>query len=424
MKNPNILLGGVPFGCDNIGDEAILACIVSLLQQELPGATLMACTNTPKETARELGILTTPLYGFDTGANDRKSFCEALQWADVFIWSGATGLSDYPEAGLTCLEQAQQMNVKTIVFCTGMNDSLNPAHFRLGKGKKRTLLRSLNQLFLNQIDFVKTWEKRKEARIREQLKTALDQCALVINRDSNSRSELMRSNLENTPLVGADPAITLKPQAPKAALWGDAMMEFLGKHKTRIGICISSQQALRQQDRFALWLDQVVARHGCGIVFIPMNPITDFALMSEIREEMTCKEQSIIATGTDDPEHVAGLAQAMDIVISSRLHLLIFASVSATPCVGIGRGSKVSVFLKQMGQQTAGSTENIDFEKLDSAIQDIFLRPRTYHHAAVIARAEMLERLEKATATLGNVLRQIPCKSTTQSPKLVLEAQQ
>jgi polysaccharide pyruvyl transferase WcaK-like protein len=202
------------------------------------------------------------------------------------------------------------------------------------------------------------------------------------------------------------------------------MMHFLGKHKQKIGICISSQQALKQQDRFALWLDQVVTRHGCGIVFIPMNPITDFALMSEIREEMINKDQSIIATGTDNPEHVAGLAQHMDIVISSRLHLLIFASVSATPCVGIGRGSKVSVFLKQMGQQTAGSTENIDFDKLDASINDIFLRPQTYHDAAVIARADMLERLEKATDTLGNVIRKLPGKSITQSPKLVLEAQQ
>ena len=32
-----VLLGGIPLGCDNIGDEAIIACVVKMLKDSLPG---------------------------------------------------------------------------------------------------------------------------------------------------------------------------------------------------------------------------------------------------------------------------------------------------------------------------------------------------------------------------------------------------
>ena len=39
-----ILLGGIPLGCDNIGDEAILACVVKMLRESLPGVELAVAT--------------------------------------------------------------------------------------------------------------------------------------------------------------------------------------------------------------------------------------------------------------------------------------------------------------------------------------------------------------------------------------------
>ena len=58
-----ILLGGIPLGCDNIGDEAIIACVVQMLKESIPGVELTVATADPA-TAGRLGVSVAPLYGF------------------------------------------------------------------------------------------------------------------------------------------------------------------------------------------------------------------------------------------------------------------------------------------------------------------------------------------------------------------------
>lgn len=407
MTNPKLLLGGVPFGCDNIGDEAILACVVNLIREQFPNSEIMVSTNDQHNTEKLLNVSSCPLYGFDDIHSDRDKFLSALEWSDAFIWAGATGLSDYPESGLRCLEAAQSLGVKTFVFCTGMNNTMNPAHFRLTKGKKLALLKLLSKLNGNKFDLVKSYEKRKLSNMTTRIKSTLDLCELVVNRDPESQEKLMESNLSHPPLVGADPAITLPLTPPTKANWNNELRQFLKKNPNRIGVCISSQQAITQQKEFATWLDQTIIKRDTGVVFIPMNPITDFELMADIRESMVHKERTTIATGSSLPSDIAGLAAEMDVVISSRLHLLIFASISATPCIGIGRGSKVRNFLSQMGQNTAGSTDRLDFDTLESSLQDITESPLKYQQASCLARTRLLARLNRACEALFNEIHNI-----------------
>ena len=100
-----ILLGGVPLGCDNIGDEAIIACVVKLLKRIVPDAGLTVCTRDRKKTAELLGVKTVPLYGFPP-APDWRGFASEVRKHDVWMWFGATGLSDYPENGVRLLNIA------------------------------------------------------------------------------------------------------------------------------------------------------------------------------------------------------------------------------------------------------------------------------------------------------------------------------
>ena len=58
-----ILLGGVPLGCDNIGDEAIIAGVVKMLKESIPGVELTVATADPA-TAANLGVNVVPLFGF------------------------------------------------------------------------------------------------------------------------------------------------------------------------------------------------------------------------------------------------------------------------------------------------------------------------------------------------------------------------
>jgi polysaccharide pyruvyl transferase WcaK-like protein len=339
-----------------------------------------------------------------TGLGYKQSFMQALKESDVFIWSGATGLSDYPNASLDIVSKAQKLGVKTVVFCTGMNDSLNPAHFKLNKGKKHALLNAASSLSGNTVDFVQRYEQKKEQQLRKHLKVVLDKCDLVVNRDLQSRQQLMKSYLTDLPLVAADPAITLSLKQPSNELWGSELVTFLDTDKKLLGVCISSQQELVEQKQFSSWLDHTIATKNVRIVFIPMNPITDFETMSTIRNDMTHRHETIIAKGSTLPESVAGLASKMDAIISSRLHLLIFASISATPCIGIGRGSKVSNFLSEFGMCTAGNTQAIEFEHLEKELSKIFNEKPMFVAIAKTVHANMLQRLQMGIKALETVL--------------------
>ena len=76
-----ILLGGVPFGCDNIGDEAILASVIGILRGICPEAELVVSTGDRAGTERKFGLKTVPLYGFDP-AVPASRLDEALDGVD------------------------------------------------------------------------------------------------------------------------------------------------------------------------------------------------------------------------------------------------------------------------------------------------------------------------------------------------------
>ena len=71
-----ILLGGIPLGCDNIGDEAIVACVVKMLKESISGVQLTVATADPS-TAAHLGVNVVPVFGFlDVGF---RGFADAVQ---------------------------------------------------------------------------------------------------------------------------------------------------------------------------------------------------------------------------------------------------------------------------------------------------------------------------------------------------------
>ena len=115
MTAPRILIGGVPFGCDNVGDEAILECIVGILRHDCPGARLTVSTNDGPATARKLGVETLELFGFSPPYS-RTRMAEALRSHDAFVWGGATGLSDYPEIPLGMLRLAREAGRTTVLW--------------------------------------------------------------------------------------------------------------------------------------------------------------------------------------------------------------------------------------------------------------------------------------------------------------------
>ena len=363
-----ILLGGIPLGCDNIGDEAIIAGVVRMLKSSLPGVELTVATNDPA-TAQLLGVEVVPPFGF--AGTPLDGFAAAVRGRDAYIWCGATGLSDYPDVALDLLEMAQREGVATFVWGVGMDDELNPVFFR-AHGKRRLLLQCLG--------LVDWYERRLRARLARRIAAILPRCRGAWLRDPESAAMLATMGFAGAK-VAADSAILLDESTnhePRTT-----------NHEPRtLGLCISTQRQVADLAGLKGLLSDVRSA-GWKIVGIPMNPKTDRALLGKLGVE--CIPGST-------PEAVMAAAAECDVVLTSRLHLLILAANAGTPGLGIARGSKLANWLANFGRSVEGSVYDC---KWDKVAEHVFAAPndrggweavRAKAYAALHGRLEAARR--------------------------------
>ena len=366
---PKILLGGIPLGCDNIGDEAIIACVARMLKESIPGVQLTVAT-ADASTAARLGVAVVPVFGFlDVGT---KGFYEEVRRHDAYIWCGATGLSDYPHVALELLETAQRAGVPTYVWGVGMDDELNPVFFKAA-GKRRFVLKCLG--------LVDWYERMLCTRLARRLARVLPRCRGVWLRDPQSAAKLAAMGFKDAK-VAADTAILLRPapDAPRPAR----------DERPTLGLCISTQRQVADLGGVGRMID-AVRKAGGRVLGIPMNPKTDRALLEKLGVE---------CIPGDTPEAVEAAAMQCDVVLSSRLHLLILAANVGTPGLGIARGSKLANWLANFGRKVEGSVYDCDWDKVTASVLSAF-RDRGDWDAVRAKAYERLEaRLEKARCEL------------------------
>jgi polysaccharide pyruvyl transferase WcaK-like protein len=94
----------------------------------------------------------------------------------------------------------------------------------------------------------------------------------------------------------------------------------------------------------------------------------------------------------------------MDLIISSRLHLIILASIVHVPFIGVSRGSKVDNFLKAYGLESVGNVEQCDFDRLKRETERLLAGGDAFEARSREVRTHLLDRLSKATDRLKEVL--------------------
>ena len=404
-KPPRILLGGVPFGRDNVGDEAIIECVVNIVRELQPEADIWVSTDDQEATGKKLNVNTHPLFGFDPPGFDRDEMRRAIRDCDTFIWSGATGLSDYPDIPLDMLEYAIQQEKKAIIFCTGMNDQLNPALYHLLPGKRRHIFDILKAITFGKIDLSNAFETKRTSHTHETMRRAIPNASLVILRDAESHTEVSTVLGNSSQLnVGADPAITLTCPDIDACSFPDATLEFLETSGPKIGLCISAQSPVKQLSSMQAMFDALIEKRKIKVVGIPMNPITDAQLLDEFRSSLKNPESMHVVQGRYEPDEITAVASKVDVVISSRLHLLILASITLTPFIGISRGTKVTNFTRQFDLPDIGSVDTLDMKKLSNEIERLIDNRPAFRDKAKSVRVAMIERLGKAKERLKQSL--------------------
>ena len=376
-----ILLGGIPLGCDNIGDEAIIAGVVKMLKESLPGVELTVATADPA-TASLLGVGVVPPFGF--AGHGLDGFEGVVRRQDAYIWCGATGLSDYPHVALDLLETAQDAGIATFIWGVGMDDELNPVFFRAG-GKRRMVLRCLGLLGW--------YERRLRDRLAHRIAAILPRCRGVWLRDPQSAAMLARTGFADAK-VTADSAILLGNGPDKRHTADDTQLA-APNSRHAIGLCISTQRQVADLDGVK-GLIAAVRDSGARVLGIPMNPKTDRALLESLGVECIA--------GTS-PEAVMEAAAKCSVVLSSRLHLLILAANAGTPGLGIARGSKLANWLSNFGRTVEGSVYDCDWGKVTAHVLAALKDRGEWDAVRSRAYAGLMSRLEKSRSELVSLLR-------------------
>ncbi len=402
QRSITILLGGVPYGRNNVGDEAILECVVGLIREICREGRIVVSTDDQEGTARRLGVDTVPLFGF-APPYSRRQMKACIAGADVFVWAGATGLSDYPEIPLNMLDIAHRAGVRTVVWGVGMNSELNPHIYRVLPGKRRKLLTICSWLTLRRIDVVARVEQSAEARVRKEIAKQLNRADLVVLRDPETLAAVHACGEVPEAVVGADSAELLKPASWEEVSLTREARAILESDVRKVGLCISAQRQLVHEKELIDFLDRL-AEKDHRIVFLPMNHATDAPLMESLRRRMKNQSHSVVIGGRRTPREILAIAGRLDLVISSRLHLLILASVLHVPIIGISRGSKVDNFLAPFGHTSAGTVDACDFEHMQNELDRLIDSRAEFAEVSTAVHEMLLERLEDPKRRLAELL--------------------
>lgn len=399
-----ILLGGVPFGRNNIGDEAILACVVRIVRAAVPSAEITVSTDDPA-TAGRLGVAVCPLLGFDVVPYAQQLLDETMAAHDVYIWSGATGLSDYPDRACEILAAARTAGCCRIVWNVGMNSELNPAKYRL-QGRRLAVTRVLDRFTGGIFAWQKKQEALLEAKARQRLREELMDCALLVTRDPESAREVAACGVPSGRIfTGADSALIEETTPwPPPAPDPKAIERLEAPGRRRIGLCISAQREITRRNELMDCLNSLLDDPTVEIVGLPMNPITDLALLESLRPGIRRPEAFFSIQGVTGPSDITAIAARMDVLISSRLHLLILGSIHHVPLIGISRGSKVDNFLSPYGLKAVGSVESCDFSALMTETRRLLAGREAFTAKSREVRGQLLSRLDQARTLLAETL--------------------
>ncbi len=358
-KNGILVCGA--YGRGNAGDDAILEAILAELHQIDRDAPVWVLSRNPKRT--RLTYRVNSIYAFSA-----LRWLNRMRHTQLYINGGGSLMQDVTSSRslwfyLFTIWCAKRLGNKVMMYGCGIGPVLRPSNRKL------------------------------TSRV---LQTSVDAITL---RDSHSKTELADMGVTNPKvLLSADPTVILPPASPEII---DGLMESHGldPNGRYIGLALRSWRGFPAKAHlFGALADLAWEKYGLTPVFLSIEPRLDVPA-AQLAAAHIKKAPYHIIEHSGSSAHTIGLFSRMQVVVSMRLHALIFAASQQVPVVGVVYDQKVSSFLSYIGQNLYCGLTDASLEILSAHLDCAYQRieDSEFLHSGV-ARLLDVEAMNSLTA--------------------------
>lgn len=312
--DPDVVVSGY-YGFGNLGDESLLDIIASSLAQEIPGVKIAALTKNPRADAPRTGLKCVSRFHV-------PKVWRVLGKSRLLISGGGSLLQDKTSKRSLSyyawvIRAAGMQKTKTAVLANGIGPISYP------------------------------FNKRLTAKVVS--------CADEVSvRDSDSRNELIRIGVQPDKIrVSADPAFLIRPADDEAVAKTMAKLGVTG------GFFAVSVRPLGKPEEdsaenecvireIAAACEEITEKYGLTPVIIPMQEVQDGKICESLYGRL--KSRGAVMYRPANAPELIGVLKHAEMVMSMRLHLVIFASSAGVPVIGLSYDPKVNSMLLQLGQ--------------------------------------------------------------------------
>lgn len=319
----NVVISGY-YGSQNAGDEAMLAAMVEVLSDLNPKVHITVISANPADTRQRHGVNA-------IGWLDLSGIMGALRHADLLISGGGSLLQNVTSRRslyyyLLIIWLAQLLGTPVMLYAQGIGP--------INGGFARWAMSYIG-----------------------------NRVKLITVRDRGSLKELAELGIKRPHIEAtADPVHAIH-QVDKNI--GQAILKRYGADgaKPLVGISVREWCGLTHYKQvMAKAADQIAEEFGARVVFLPMQYPEDVRT-AEAVAAMT-KSRPVVLTDEYMTSELLSIVGNMDLLISIRLHALIFAGVMGVPMIGVSYDPKVDRFLESIGEEPVGTLEDVDYERL------------------------------------------------------------
>ncbi len=324
------------YGRGNAGDDAILEAILSELRQIDQDAPIWVMSRSPKRT--RLAYRVNSIYAFNP-----IKWIRRMGHTKLYINGGGSLMQDVTSRRslwfyLFTIWCAKCRNNKVMMYGCGIGPVQRP------------------------------FNRKLTARI---LQSCVDAISL---RDAHSKAELDDMGVTKPEIaLSADPTVILPPSSPEVI---DGLMSSQGldPNGRYIGLALRSWRGFPvKAPLFGALADLAWEKYGLTPVFLSIEPKLDTPA-AQMAAAYIKKAPYHILEHSGSSSHTIGLFSRMQVVVSMRLHALVFAAGQHVPVVGVVYDQKVSSFLSYIGQDLYCGLNDVSMETLSAYLDAAYQR--------------------------------------------------